>query len=135
MVSGLMMMGCEETKVQDASNILGYSGSVVHTPKDTAHCAKPPQDTGVVIHHPRDNDTDYQEPVIDPVDTGVVGGSDPFGGTCKDPSPRDLGIAIKCTNVSDPVCGCDNVTYTNACQAAGVGGVNVLHKGACASIK
>jgi hypothetical protein len=51
--------------------------------------------------------------------------------TCKDKGPADFGIAIKCTNVSDPVCGCDGKTYANACQAWGISGLNVDHKGAC----
>jgi len=45
------------------------------------------------------------------------------GGTC----------AVKpqaCTAIYDPVCGCDDKTYGNACTAASVG-VSVLHKGAC----
>lgn len=35
-----------------------------------------------------------------------------------------------CTAVYDPVCGCDDVTYSNTCMA-GVAGVSVSKKGAC----
>ena len=51
--------------------------------------------------------------------------------TCKDPNPAQLGIAFRCTDESDPVCGCEGKTYINACNAWGVGQVNVEHKGAC----
>ncbi|MDB5051071.1 MAG: hypothetical protein JWO30_4142 [Fibrobacteres bacterium] len=52
--------------------------------------------------------------------------------TCKDKGPADFGIAFKCTNDADPVCSCDGKTYTNYCQAWGISGMNVDHKGACA---
>lgn len=51
--------------------------------------------------------------------------------TCKDKGPADFGLAFRCTDESDPVCGCDGKTYVNTCQAWGVGQVNVAHKGAC----
>ena len=51
--------------------------------------------------------------------------------TCQDKGPADYGIAFSCTDVSDPVCGCDGKTYVNYCVAWGVSGKNVAHKGAC----
>lgn len=39
-------------------------------------------------------------------------------------------FATVCSDVYDPVCGCDEETYTNECQAA-KSGVSVAHRGAC----
>lgn len=36
----------------------------------------------------------------------------------------------KCSGLWQPVCGCDGLTYANACKAAQVG-VPILHDGAC----
>ncbi len=52
-------------------------------------------------------------------------------GTCT-PKP-DVCIAAEIASIN-PVCGCDGVTYGNACLAA-VGGVNVLHAGRCEGVK
>jgi hypothetical protein len=35
-----------------------------------------------------------------------------------------------CINIDDPVCGCNGVTWDNAC-VANAGGFDVLHKGMC----
>jgi hypothetical protein len=54
------------------------------------------------------------------------------GGTCG--AGDDLGscetIPQACDAIFDPVCGCDDITYGNACEAA-VAGVSVVHAGAC----
>ncbi|HVU00565.1 MAG TPA: Kazal-type serine protease inhibitor [Polyangiaceae bacterium] len=50
------------------------------------------------------------------------------------PGPHAAGICVPrpshCPAVSDPVCGCDGVTYDNYCEAAQAG-VSFEHKGAC----
>lgn len=48
-------------------------------------------------------------------------------GTCTK-IPQDVG----CITVYDPVCGCDGMTYGNACEATSAG-VSIDHDGECAS--
>lgn len=51
------------------------------------------------------------------------------------PGPRHVGICVPkprmCPDVSDPVCGCDGVTYDNLCEAAAAR-TAIEHTGACA---
>ena len=51
------------------------------------------------------------------------------GQDCVDPSLIDP--EAFCTEDYTPVCGCDGVTYSNACQAQVVGGVTSWTPGPC----
>jgi hypothetical protein len=53
----------------------------------------------------------------------TVCGSGDQTGICTEPPPA-------CLHIYKPVCGCDGLTYGNACEAA-ASSVSVLHDGAC----
>ena len=36
-----------------------------------------------------------------------------------------------CIEIYEPVCGCDNITYSNSCYATNYGNINSFELGAC----
>ncbi len=83
---------------------------------------------GVTVAHPGPCD----------LTTGCLPGQCPPGTACVAlPGTCDVGAPSLCLPVpgdcgllSDPVCGCDGVTYTSLCDAAGNGG-GMMHPGPC----
>lgn len=51
---------------------------------------------------------------------------------CVDESLVDPGAI--CPTVFDPVCGCNGISYSNACEAQALGGVLQWTEGACAAL-
>ncbi len=52
-------------------------------------------------------------------------------GACINQTQLAWGQKVFCTTEIDPVCGCDNVTYNNACEAYYFGGVTTYSLGTC----
>ncbi len=59
----------------------------------------------------------------------LLAASTPVMATCVDPSLIDPNAG--CFAVFDPVCGCDGVTYSNACEARNTAGVSNWFQGDC----
>ena len=53
-------------------------------------------------------------------------------GTCAPPGTC-VQRPLMCPDVFDPVCGCDGITYNNACEAARAG-VSIKHQGECEGV-
>ena len=48
---------------------------------------------------------------------------------CKKDTP--INSDILCIEIYEPVCGCDNITYSNSCYATNYGNINSFEMGAC----
>ena len=49
--------------------------------------------------------------------------------SCKNETP--INSDILCIEIYEPVCGCDNITYSNSCYATNYGNINSFELGAC----
>jgi hypothetical protein len=45
--------------------------------------------------------------------------------------PAQINTSQPCPNIANPVCGCDGITYMNACEATYYGGVTSFTPGSC----
>jgi len=66
---------------------------------------------------------------------GVLNGTETFvdcGGFGCDPCPCEMDLPVEsCANNYEPVCGCDDITYDNACKAESLGGITEYTAGPC----
>lgn len=105
--------GCDGKTYGNSCEAAAAGVSILHE----GACENEPELCGGFANLPCENEGDYC--MFPP---GTCGNGD-IPGVC---TPRPDG----CFEIFDPVCGCDNMTYGNACKAAAAG-VSILHPGAC----
>lgn len=62
---------------------------------------------------------------------GCQDGTDASGPSTQENTVKNSSVASKCSDLLEPVCGADGVSYRNSCAATMVGETTVASKGIC----
>lgn len=112
--------GCDDHTYSNVCTALGHGVSILHD----GECAGSGTSCGG-FGGATCGAGEYCNYPVDPTTAGASCGAADGTGTC-------TAIPETCTNISSPVCACDNHTYANDCFAA-MAGYSVAHTGACSS--
>ena len=80
------------------------------------------------------NEVDYSPYFYENIEDCEIGCDVGGGDSCINQWQIEQGFTIDCIDVYDPVCGCNGVTYANACEAYFYGGVATYGLGSCDSL-
>lgn len=109
--------GCDDRTYSNACHALGSGVSILHD----GECASSSTACGGIAGFACPSGQ-YCNYAVDPTTGSSCGATDALG--------ECTAIPGACPDVVMPVCGCDGVTYGNACEAAAAG-ISVQHDGAC----